>query len=470
MTFDSFDFALFLPLAFIAYWLLAAHFKWQNVLVLALSYFFYACSDYRFLALIASTTLISYSCARLIDNSASKSHRRLWNMVNIVANLAILFYFKYFNFFAESVEAMLNAVGIESTFTLSRIILPIGISFYTFQALSYTIDVTHRRIKAERSLIAYAAYISFFPQLVAGPIERASDLLPQFKRKRTFDYALAADGVRRMLWGFFKKMAIADSCAHTVNVCFADYAQCNSIMLFCGMILFSIQIYADFSGYSDIAVGCAQLFGIRLSDNFRCPYFATSITELWRRWHITLTGWFRDYVYIPLGGSRCRKSRIIFNTIIVFALSGLWHGAQWHFVVWGVLNGILFIPDIISGKKKRYADCIAPLSPTRLLNMLLTFLLFSLIIVFFRAESIESACQYLFCMASAGPGSVSMKILAILLCSAFMIWVEWLNRNCRHALQCIKLPAIGRYAFYYLIIFMILWNSGKYTQFIYFQF
>lgn len=342
MSFTSLQFLFFLPLVFSLYWMLRRSVRWQNLLLVVASYVFYGWWDWRFLGLIALTTAASFASGLLLEYYEGHERRRRWiTASNIALNLGILALFKYYNFFADNFAALLLALGLHADLPTLRLILPVGISFYTFQALSYTIDVHRRQLRATRDAVAFFAYISFFPQLVAGPIERATHLLPQMLRARTFKYEAAVDGLRQMLWGFAKKMLVADSCALAVDIIWQSPAEQSALVLAVGAVLFSIQIYGDFSGYSDIAVGCARLFGIQLMQNFRTPYFATSVRDFWRRWHISLMTWLRDYVYIPLGGNRCSPLRHTLNTLTTFLLSGLWHGAAWTYVLWGLYHGVL---------------------------------------------------------------------------------------------------------------------------------
>ena len=360
-------------------------------------------------------------------------------------------------------------------------ILPVGISFYTFQALSYSIDVYRGSIQPTRDIVAFFAYVSFFPQLVAGPIERATSLLPQFERERHFDHRRAVDGLRQMLWGFFKKMVVADSCALYVDQIFAHPDWFNGATLLTAAILFSIQIYGDFSGYSDIAIGCAKLFGIDLRRNFNVPYFSRDIAEFWRRWHISLTTWFRDYIYIPLGGSRVSKGRVVLNTFIIFLVSGLWHGANWTFVAWGAYHALLFLPLILLGKNRRYTDTVAAghAMPTlrELGQMLLTFLLAAMGWVLFRADSIGQAFEYYRLMFSnlfgGGAPTVTAPIdaWAIAVAVALMTVVEWLNREGSHEFERQPRCRAARWAGYVALLFFI--GSFMVTNempFIYFQF
>ncbi|KAA6340723.1 Peptidoglycan O-acetyltransferase [termite gut metagenome] len=335
MLFNSIEFLLFLPIVFALYWFVFKRLNQQNLFVVVASYFFYGWWDWRFLVLIAFTSFCSYYSGILLEKAESKRTKQKWiSASNIVLNLLILGTFKYFNFFTDSFAALFQSFGYKMDTVTLDILLPVGISFYTFQALSYTIDVYQHKIKPTRDPVAFFAFISFFPQLVAGPIERATNLLPQFQRKRAFDYAKAVDGMRQMLWGFFKKMVVADNCATVVNDIWRGYQGESGGQLLLVAVLFTFQIYGDFSGYSDIAIGCARLLGIEIKRNFNFPYFSRDIAEFWRRWHISLTTWFRDYIYIPLGGSRVGKWKSFRNTMVIFLVSGFWHGANWTFIVW----------------------------------------------------------------------------------------------------------------------------------------
>lgn len=399
MLFNSIEFILFLPIVFYLYWALRRRVGIQNLFVVLASYLFYGWWDWRFLLLIAFTTLCSYASGILMEKFRErKGVLRLVCISNITLNLGILFLFKYFNFFAESLMSLLSAIRLQAHPTTLSLILPVGISFYTFQAIGYTIDVYKKKIPAARDGIAFFAFISFFPQLVAGPIERASRLYPQFLRQRTFDYQQAVSGCRLILWGFFKKIVIADGAAEIVNAIFGNASAYNASSLWLGAILFTFQIYGDFSGYSDIAIGTARLLGIDLMKNFDKPYLSKSIPEFWRRWHISLTTWFRDYIYFPLGGSRCSKAKSLRNTMIVFLLSGLWHGANWTFVAWGLYHALFFIPRLISGRKAN--------ENTRfpLLSVAVTFLIVTIGWVLFRADNLSSAANFLKGMVCGGGG------------------------------------------------------------------
>lgn len=480
MLFNSIEFLLFLPIVFLLYWFVFKRLRWQNLFVVAVSYVFYGWWDVRFLLLIALTTLFSYASGLLIARYEGQHKRQKWvSAANIVLNLAILGVFKYYNFFAESLADLFRCFDVELSPVTLNLLLPVGISFYTFQALSYSIDVYQKKLPACRDLVAFFAYISFFPQLVAGPIERSTNLLPQFYKPRTFDYAQAVDGCRQMLWGFFKKMVVADNCAAAVNLIWDDYASQSGFTLLLGGILFTFQIYGDFSGYSDIAIGTARLFGIHLMRNFNFPYFSRDIAEFWRRWHISLTTWFRDYIYFPLGGSRCTRWKVMRNTLIIFLVSGFWHGANWTFIVWGAYHALLFFPLMLLGRNRKHTDAVAE---GRLLpgireagQMLSTFLLAVIGWIIFRAESIGQAWDYLGGICSPSLFSFSMQHgKRALLYVCILVVVEWLQRDKQHSMQ---IDGIGwlksrsiRWGVYILLALFTLAFAGTQAEFIYFQF
>ena len=487
MIFNSFEFLLFLPIVFFLYWFVFNRsLKWQNAFVVVVSYIFYGWWDWRFLLLIAFTSLCSWASGLLIEkySDVPKSRNilrdsRFYLWVNILLNLGILGFFKYFNFFVQSFVDAFASFGITLQTTTLHIILPVGISFYTFQALSYSIDVYRKKLEPTHDAVAFLAYVSFFPQLVAGPIERATNLLPQFRRSRTFDYAQAVDGCRQMLWGFFKKIVIADNCAVYVNEVFATYQDRSGSTLLLAALFFTFQIYCDFSGYSDIAIGCAKLFGIQLMRNFNVPYFSRDIAEFWRRWHISLTTWFRDYIYIPLGGSRTTKAKIIRNTFIIFLVSGLWHGANWTFVVWGAYHAVLFMPLILMGKNRRYTDTVASnrILPTlsEAGQMLLTFVLVVIGWIIFRAESITQAWEYFGGMCNMSLFSVPWLMdkrfyQPLFFFIAVMLVVEWLLRNKNHGFQLPAMPRVLNWTVYFALVVAMLLFGGHAENFIYFQF
>ncbi len=481
MLFNSFEFLVFCPIVFLLYWFVFRGPKWQNLLIVAASYVFYGWWDWRFLGLIALTSLLSYGSGLLIERyEGHRGKQRAVSAANIVVNLLILFIFKYYNFFADSLNTLLHsALGYELDWATMNIILPVGISFYTFQALSYTIDVYQRRLSATHDIVELFAYISFFPQLVAGPIERGTNLLPQFQRERRFDYAQAVDGMRQILWGLLKKLVIADNCALLVDEKWNYYHNMPGLSLLLLGVLFTLQIYCDFSGYSDIAIGCARLFGFNLMRNFNFPYFSRSIPEFWRRWHISLTTWFRDYIYFPLGGSRHGKAKTIRNAYIVWALSGLWHGANWTFVCWGIYHATLLAIYNLLGINTKYSHAAAwgRLLPSvkEVLQILLTFLLAVMGWIIFRCESMEQAVGFFKAMVTNDFYNSSVVTGGTYLLFGFvMLAVEWLQREKQHALQFADIKPFCyrpvRWCVYYVIIMVMFIYSGTGQTFIYFQF
>ena len=482
MLFNSFQFLIFLPVVFLLYWFVFRERRWQNLLVVMASYVFYGWWDWRFLTLIAITSVCSYASGLLIERfEGNRGRQRLVSAANIVLNLLILGYFKYFNFFVENLDLLVQSVtGYHLDWVTMDIILPVGISFYTFQALSYTIDVYRRQIPATHDAIEFFAYISFFPQLVAGPIERATNLLPQFQRSRNFDYAQAVDGLRQMLWGFLKKLVVADNCAMVVNDLWNKYDTLPGLGLFMLGVMFTLQIYCDFSGYSDIAIGCARLFGFNLMRNFNYPYFSRNIPEFWRRWHISLTSWFRDYIYIPLGGNRCSRGRMIGNVLIVWAISGLWHGANWTFICWGLYHAVLLVIYNLLGINTKRKPIVAKgrLLPTigETAQMALTFVLAVIGWIIFRCEDMTQAVHFISRMFTALPDGMPVIYgKKGLLMGIVVLLVEWLQRDKQHALQLdpargvLKYSAV-RYVLYAAIVLAMFVMAGQVQTFIYFQF
>ena len=475
MLFNSIEYLLFLPIVFIIYWLLRNHLKLQNFFVVLASYVFYGWWDWRFLILIALTSFCSWGSGLLIAKSEEvRGKSKFWLVANIVLNLGILATFKYYDFFVSEFGALF---GISTESLLLRIILPVGISFYTFQALSYSIDVYRGNIKPTKDIIAFFAFISFFPQLVAGPIERATNLLPQFLQKRTFSYEQGVDGMRQILWGLFKKIVIADNCATYVDQVWATYDTQTGSTLLLAAILFTFQIYGDFSGYSDIAIGTAKLFGIKLMRNFNNPYFSRDIAEFWRRWHISLTTWFRDYVYIPLGGSRVNKWKIVRNTFVIFLLSGFWHGANWTFIAWGAYHAVLFLPLILLGMNRKYTNQVAEgrWLPTwkEAGQILLTFMLAVVGWIIFRATSISEAWCIMKGICDVSLFSMPMMIVGLkrtLFFIAVLLIIEWVDRDKEHALSLSRLPQWARFIVLYGLILIMLEFMGHSQSFIYFQF
>lgn len=481
MLFNSLEFGLFLSLVFVFYWfVLNRDLKLQNLFIVAVSYLFYGWWDWRFLILIAFTTLCSYASGLLIGKFSRRHYLpRIFLICNCTVNFLILGVFKYFGFFAENLGRIFELLGFTMDWVTFDILLPVGISFYTFQALSYSIDVYKRKMEPSRDIVVFFAYISFFPQLVAGPIERAINLLPQFLHKRSFQYSEAVVGMRMILWGFFKKIVVADSCAVFVNKIFENYDTASASLLWLGIFLFAFQLYGDFSGYSDIAIGTARLLGFKLMRNFNSPYFSRNIAELWSKWHISLTTWFRDYVYIPLGGSHGSKWLTVRNTVIVFLLSGLWHGANWTFITWGAYNALLFIPLVILGKNRKYMNIVAKgrLLPNmkEFVQISAVFLLFVVGMVFFRSDNITIAEIYLYRMFDRSvlsmPDVFDRTLLVECVSSIFILQItEWVNRAEDYNLA--KLPAnqIVRWLFYLFLGVIIILSYKQDQLFIYFQF
>lgn len=481
MLFNSIDFAFFLPLVFVLYWFVTKKTSAQNKLLLVSSYFFYSCWDWRFSFLLLFSTLLDFFTGLMMEESKNENTRKFWFWLSIIVNLGFLGVFKYYNFFIESFTDTLSNFGLQVNPWTIKVILPVGISFYTFHGLSYVIDIYKRRISAEKNFVDYAVFVSFFPLLVAGPIERATHLLPQIKSKRTFDYSKAVDGLRQILWGLFKKIVIADNCAEFANEIFNNSANYSGSTLVLGALFFTFQIYGDFSGYSDIALGTARLFGIDLLRNFAFPYFSRDIAEFWRRWHISLSSWFRDYLYIPLGGSKGGMWLKIRNTFIIFLVSGFWHGANWTFIVWGAIYAFYFLPLLITNNNRNNLEIVAAgkILPTikDLFNMLLTFTLVAFAWIFFRANTISSAFQYIGTIFSESLFTrpdftgIHSAIITVILIAVFII-IEWIGRDQQHGLAKLGLKWSRplRFTMYYSIILAIYLFSGKEQQFIYFQF
>ncbi len=463
MLFNSLAYLLFLPIAFLVYWTVPG--RWRNAVVVAASFVFYGWWDVRFLGLMVLTCAVNYAAALLMDAVA---RRRTVCALAVVFNFAVLGAFKYYDFFAGSLAALCRDFGWQLHPPVLHVMLPVGISFYTFQVTGYVVDVYRRATPATRDVLRFFAFISFFPQLVAGPIERSTQLLPQFARVQRFDRAQAVDGMRQILWGLMKKMVLADNCAAVADYAFAHPTTLSSADLWLGIVCFAFQIYGDFSGYSDMAVGSAKLFGIRLMKNFDRPYFARTIPDFWRRWHISLMTWFRDYVYIPLGGNRRGRLRQYANTAAVFAISGLWHGAGWTFVVWGLYHAALFLP--YSLLRPVLARCGRWATPPL---TLLTFLLVLMGWVVFRAPDMATAGHYLaglFDPDRWGPTSCSRLPLLYI---GLLVAAEAVSRRehplalAGHGLLCHRAV---RMALYYALFIGTLLAGGRPTEFIYFQF
>ncbi len=478
MLFNSIDFAIFLPIVFVLYWFVANRsLNAQNLLIVVASYIFYGWWDWRFLLLILFSTVVDFVVGLRLEKEGVPAKRKMLLLVSILVNLGFLGFFKYFNFFLDNFVGVFSLFGVDIDAQSLNIILPVGISFYTFQTLSYSIDVFRRKLEPTRDFVAFAAFVSFFPQLVAGPIERATNLLPQFAVNRSFDHRAAVDGLRQVLWGLFKKVVIADGCADYATSVFSNSADASGSTLVLGAFFFAMQIYGDFSGYSDIAIGTARLFGFRLRKNFAFPYFSRDIAEFWRRWHISLSTWFRDYVYIPLGGSMGRTWIRIRNTLLIFVVSGFWHGANWTFVVWGLLNALYFLPLMLRRRNRSHLGVVAEGRVLPSLRdagrMLATFCLTLVAWIFFRADSMGHAVSFLGGILSPTLVSIPSRApKAMLLLIPLFLLVEWLGREGEHALANMGLrwPRALRWAMYYGITLMTMGMAGRPHEFIYFQF
>lgn len=479
MLFNSFEFALLLIASFGLYWT-AKNQTVRNAWMLVASYTFYGFWDWRFLSLIAFSSLVDFVLGRAIYREQRPALRKTFLLASLVVNLGMLGFFKYFNFFVDSFVQLAAQLGVQLQTSTLNIILPVGISFYTFQTLSYTIDIYKKKLKPSPDALSFFAFVSFFPQLVAGPIERAANLLPQFHQKRNFDQALAEDGLRQMLWGFFKKIVIADNAALIVNDVFSRSDEASALVLFIGIFLFSFQIYADFSGYSDIALGVAKLFNINLTTNFKSPYFSTSIVEFWRRWHITLSTWFRDYVYIPLGGSRMGMKRFVISVFATFVLSGLWHGAKLTFVAWGFIHALFYFAQIVfqNNSVHHKIRVKGPRWAKQLVQMVLVFGVVMFSWIFFRSDSLAQAFLYIERMfnpldAPALYGQLLSRVpLATSLFFVLVLLVaEWFTREWPHPLAQALQWGKMRFVVYLLLVLVIfLFAPGEKSDFIYFQF
>ncbi|MFC1734093.1 MBOAT family O-acyltransferase [candidate division KSB1 bacterium] len=482
MLFNTIDFAIFLPIVFILYWFVTPkHLKLQNFLIVVASYTFYGWWDWRFLSLIIFSTIIDYVVGLGLKRQENKAKRTFLLLTSILVNLGFLGFFKYYNFFLDNFISAFSFFGTEINANSLNIILPVGISFYTFQTLSYTIDVYKRKNEPTKDFIAFAAFVSFFPQLVAGPIERATNLLPQFYSKRTFNYDKAVDGMRQILWGLFKKIVIADNCAEYANLIFNNSNDYSGSTLVLGVLFFTFQIYGDFSGYSDIAIGTSRLFGINLMRNFAFPYFSRDIAEFWRRWHISLSTWFRDYLYIPLGGSRGNTFMKVRNTFIIFIVSGFWHGANWTFIVWGALNAIYFLPLLLTNRNRSNLEIVAKgnnlPSFKEISGIFITFGLTVIAWIFFRAENIGHAFNYLSGIFSPSLFSTPhfsgmRRALITILFVLIFICIEWNGREHQYAIAKFgeNRNRLYRWSLYFILIQLIFIFGGPQQNFIYFQF
>ena len=478
MLFNSLSFLFFLPIVFTIYWMVNKKgLQLQNSLLLLASYYFYACWNWKFLFLLLFSTGLDYCTGIQMFESKNKTIKKIWFWISICINLGFLAVFKYYNFFVSSFSESLSSFGFHVDFAILNVVLPIGISFYTFHGLSYVIDIYKNRIEPERNVVTYSLFVSYFPLLVAGPIERATHLLPQIKKRRVFNYNQAKDGLYQIVWGLFKKVVIADSCALYANEIFDHYDKMNSLTLVLGAIYFAFQIYGDFSGYSDIALGTSKLFGIDLLRNFNFPYFSRDIAEFWRRWHISLSSWFRDYLYVPLGGSRGGMRMKIRNTFIIFIVSGFWRGANWTFIFWGVLNAIYFLPLLVTNNNRNNIEIVAKgkylPSFKDFFKIIFTFSLTTFAWIFFRAKTITLAFHYIrriFSFTFDGKVqylSIERYSVELLLLVFGFIILEWFSREKEH-------PFFGKLTHFKLLfvvcLILILGVFSKASNFIYFQF
>lgn len=470
MVFNSLTFIAFLAIVYATYWSLNR--KWQNHLLLVASYVFYGWWDWRFLGLLMGSSALDWWLGRLIGDSTDQRRRKQFLLASLISNLGVLGFFKYFNFFADSLTDALGHFGIQPGFTTLHIVLPVGISFYTFQSLSYTIDVYRKKFEPQRDLLEFMTFVGFFPQLVAGPIERATNLLGQFAKERTFDVERAKDGIRQMLWGFCQKIIVADGVAEYVNSTYAIDSSANGGQLLLASYFFYFQIYADFAGYTNIAAGCSRLFGFQLMRNFNYPYFSRSISEFWQRWHISLSSWFRDYVFFPLGANRGTATRVIFNVVVTFTLSGVWHGANWTFVFWGFINGVLLVPGLLRRRdqgKKRWA----PVPELReALPIIATFNIVILTLVFFRSGSLTQVGHvYASIFTDFDWRSLLFDAPQAKLICLGMVTLEWIQRRRLHPFDIAHLPQPARWLTYNTAALTILAvGTFTYQPFIYFQF
>lgn len=480
MLFNSIDFVIFFIAVFFLYWfVLGRKMKFQNFMLVIASYIFYCCWDWRFGFLLAFSTLLDFYSGLAIARSTTKRMKKTWLIISVGINLGFLCFFKYYNFFIESFGELLSNFGVQANYSTLSIILPVGISFYTFHGLSYVFDIYNDKITPTTNIVNYTLFVSFFPLLVAGPIERATHLLPQIEKPRQFDYSKAVDGLKQILWGFFKKVVIADNCAQFANLIFDNYETQPGSTLILGALFFTFQIYGDFSGYTDIALGTARLMGFELLKNFNYPYFSRDIAEFWRRWHISLSTWFKDYLYIPLGGSRGGLWMKIRNTFIIFIVSGFWHGSNWTFIAWGTLNAIYFLPLLLTNNNRNNLEIVAidrNLPTLRdFIGIIITFTLTVFAWIFFRAASVQDAFGYISGIFSGTlftyPSIIDESKYIIVLVIAFII-IEWFGRRGHYGLQLVfsKFHQIIRWGFYIAILLFVFFFSGEQQEFIYFQF
>lgn len=484
MLFNSIEYAIFLPIVFILYWFVFQKIlKLQNIFLIIVSYLFYGWWDWRFLSLLFITTLVSYFVGLGLASQDNQTKRKILIFASLVVNIGILGFFKYYNFFLDSFITTFAFFGTDITSRSLEIVLPLGISFYIFKILSYSIDVYNGKLESEKDFIAFAAFVGFFPQLLAGPIERAGNLLPQFHKRRIFEYDKARDGLRQILWGLFKKIVIADNAAIQVNFIFNNYESLDGSTLLLGVFYFAFQIYGDFSGYSDIAIGTGRLLGFSQMRNFAFPYFSKNIKEFWQSWHISLSTWFRDYLFLPLSYSLTRKlsqkkyfglrsDKVIYTIgiTVTFLLCGLWHGANWTFVLWGFLYAFYLVFALFTKNLRKKIKKNILINKVSFVSILATFNLTTFAWIFFRADNVNQALNYIQQMFSSSLFSVPERrgIIPLII---ILVAIEWIQRKKQHGLELdeIKFTTM-RWAIYYIVILAIFNFGGSQQQFIYFQF
>lgn len=484
MLFNSIEFLIFLPIVFVLYWFVFNQkLSWQNALVLVASYFFYGWWSWQFMGLLLLSTFLDYAYGFGVA-STNKTKAKIFLWLSIINNLGILGIFKYYNFFATQFQQGFEFLGLHTNPVLLNIVLPVGISFYTFHGMSYVFDIYRQEQKPVKSWIDYAVFVSFFPLLVAGPIERASHLLPQVQKRRVFNYNQAVEGCRLIIWGLFKKVVVADTIAGSVDIVFNNYHDYNGLTLLIGAIAFSFQIYGDFSGYSDIALGTAKLFGFELLSNFKFPYFSRDIAEFWRRWHISLSSWFRDYLYIPLGGSKQGKTKAIFNTFIIFLVSGFWHGASWNFITWGAIHAMGFLPFLLLGQNRKHVTNVVANDRKlpdmkEFFQMLATFTFVTFAWIFFRSNNLQSALGYIYHIATLQNMETTLDTkdiidlfgLKSMLLIGILLYFDWCFRRNERVISFSQNNTVQRILYVILalsICVALIINNNE--SFIYFQF
>ncbi len=472
MQFQSFIFIQFFIVFYLLYLFLMDKYKYQNSLIVIASYIFYGYWDARFLVLLMFSTLVDFAIAHLIDRTTEEKKRKIWLSISLLSNLSILGFFKYFNFFTASFTDLLNNIGVPANELTLKVILPVGISFYTFQTLSYTIDVYRKHLKPSKNIIDFAVYVAFFPQLVAGPIERATSFLPQISKPRKLDFRQINAGIFLIIWGFFKKLVIADNLAKIAEPVFTNFTDYQGLDILIGVLAFTVQIYCDFSAYSDIARGLAKLMGFELMVNFKLPFFAISPSDFWSRWHISLSSWLRDYLYIPLGGNRAGAFNTYRNLFLTMLLGGLWHGAAWNFIWWGVYQGLILVIYRLASKNKILAPFLENKSKWAVgCQMFVMFILANIGWIIFRSTSVEQIFYLLTHWSFAASENTLEFASTLFFFSAPLLLVQFWQNLSRDLLIITKLPLwLTNLIYGFLIVNICLYGVRQSTEFIYFQF